>query len=355
MHSSPQVDTVMARERAASFTKRSIKGASKSAALRAALSMLDLTTLEGKDSPEKVRALCAKAVNPGSGMMDLPADLPGVAAVCVYPSMVAQCVDALTRLGARGGDSGGGGGGKLVRVASVATGFPSGQFPLDVRLDDTRRAIRDGADEIDMVISRGAFLAGKVSVVADEISAVKRVCVEEGQRRAAVRGDGRVCLKVILETGELETLDNVRRASDLAIRAMHEVDAEQGVSTDVADQSGGPVVDFIKTSTGKVTPAATMPVTLVMLEAVRDWYLKTGRVVGVKPAGGIRTAKQAIHYMVMVRETLGGLSGPGLDARGWLRPEYWRFGASALANDILRQMAFLKTGSYRAAYDVTES
>jgi deoxyribose-phosphate aldolase len=289
-------------------------------------------------------------------MSDVPDDLPCVAAVCVYPSMVAECAAALTRMGARGGAKGGargGAGSNHVRIASVATGFPSGQFPLDVRLDDTRRAIRDGADEIDMVISRGAFLAGKLSVVADEISAVKRVCVEEGHRRGAEGGDQRVALKVILETGELETLDNVRRASDLAIRAMHEARDTGEPKGHAGDKS--PVVDFIKTSTGKVTPAATMPVTLVMLEAVRDWYLKTGLVVGVKPAGGIRTAKQAIHYMVMVRETLGGLQGPGLDARGWLRPEYWRFGASALANDILRQMAFLKTGSYRAGYDVTES
>lgn len=376
---SPRVDAVMAAERAATFTKRSIKKSSKMAGLRLALSTLDLTTLEGKDTPEKVRALCVKAVNPGTGQSDLPDDLPSVAAVCVYPSMVKFCKETLKELGALG----------RVKIASVATGFPSGQYPLDVRLEDTKKAIRDGADEIDMVINRGAFLSGKYDVVADEIREVKATCLREG---AAV---GRpISLKVILETGELETLDNVRRASDLAIVAMEEAkrDAETERRRDgVKKQDNGaangttngthstppstrsldasmprsidgcpPSFDFIKTSTGKVTPAATMPVTLVMLEAVRDWYLQTGQLVGVKPAGGIRTAKQSLHYLVMVKETLGSLPtvGTSVDDQhpgGWLTPELWRFGASALANDILRQISWLHTGKYRAQYDVTEA
>jgi deoxyribose-phosphate aldolase len=368
---SPRVDAVMAAERAATFTKRSIKKSSKMAGLRLALSTLDLTTLEGKDTPEKVRSLCVKAVNPGTGQSDLPDNLPSVAAVCVYPSMVKFCKETLDELGALG----------RVKIASVATGFPSGQYPLDVRLEDTRKAIRDGADEIDMVINRGAFLSGKYDVVADEIRDVKATCLREG---AAV---GRpIALKVILETGELETLDNVRRASDLAIVAMEEAkrDAEterrrDGVkkqdngTSNGTHANGSPTpntssprhldsstFDFIKTSTGKVTPAATMPVTLVMLEAVRDWYLQTGQLVGVKPAGGIRTAKQSLHYLVMVKETLGSLPtvGTSVDDQhpgGWLTPELWRFGASALANDILRQISWLHTGKYRAQYDVTEA
>ncbi len=311
---SPTVDAVMAAERAASFTKRSIKASAKLSGLRLALSMIDLTTLEGKDSPEKVRALCRKAIIPD------PSDreLPSVAAICVYPSLVKTAKEAL-------GDSG-------VHVASVATGFPSGQFPLDIRLDDVRRAVDDGADEIDMVINRGAFLAGRYDEVAQEIRDVKRAC-------------GPAHLKVILETGELETLDNVRKASDLAIRAMAEVDDELGTPG---------TADFIKTSTGKVQPAATMPVTLVMLEAIRDWYLQTGRVVGMKPAGGIRTAKQSLHYLVMVKETLGSL--PGLEnGCPWLTPAYFRFGASALCNDILRQLGWLRSGTYMAGYDYSES
>jgi deoxyribose-phosphate aldolase len=347
------------------------------AGLRLALSTLDLTTLEGKDTPEKVRSLCVKAVNPGTGQSDLPDNLPSVAAVCVYPSMVKFCKETLDELGALG----------RVKIASVATGFPSGQYPLDVRLEDTRKAIRDGADEIDMVINRGAFLSGKYDVVADEIRDVKSTCLREG---AAV---GRpIALKVILETGELETLDNVRRASDLAIVAMEEAKrafAGDGATKRRSDEgkapgtsngspngthiNGSPTLDtsaprhldtstfdFIKTSTGKVTPAATMPVTLVMLEAVRDWYLQTGQLVGVKPAGGIRTAKQSLHYLVMVKETLGSLPtvGTSVDDQhpgGWLTPELWRFGASALANDILRQISWLHTGKYRAQYDVTEA
>ncbi|MBL8962881.1 MAG: deoxyribose-phosphate aldolase [Phycisphaeraceae bacterium] len=310
---SPTVDAVMAGERAASFTRRSIKASAKMAGLRLALSMLDLTTLEGKDSPEKVRALCRKAVRP----LASDPDLPSAAAVCVYPSLVKTARESL--------------GGSGVKVASVATGFPSGQYPIDVRLDDVRRAVDDGADEIDMVINRGAFLSGRHEEVADEIRRVKIAC-------------GTAHLKVILETGELETLDNVRRASDLAIRAMSQ-------AGDPGETRDG---DFIKTSTGKVQPAATMPVTLVMLEAIRDWYLETGRVVGMKPAGGIRTAKQALHYLVMVKETMGHLAAPG-SACPWLTPAYFRFGASTLCNDILRQVDWLRGGRYRAAYDYTES
>ncbi len=330
MNASPTVDAVMAAQRAAAFTRRSIKASTKLAGLTLALSMVDLTTLEGKDSPEKVRSLCRKAVRPWERDVDVLGEpLPPVAAVCVYPAMVPSCVKEL-------GEK------RSVKVASVATGFPSGQYPLDVRLDDTRRAVADGADEIDMVISRGSFLAGRLDEVAEEIRAVKRAC-----RRA----DGSFAhLKVILETGELETLDNVRKASDLAIRAMYDVDVEAGV--------GGPgTADFIKTSTGKVQPAATMPVTLVMLEAIRDWYLQSGRVVGMKPAGGIRTAKQALHYLVMVKETMN-LGVPAFEHVGgnpWLTPEYFRFGASTLLNDLLRQIAWLKAGKYQAGYDFSEA
>lgn len=312
---SPSVDAVMAAERAASFTKRSLKSTTKLAGLRLAMSMLDLTTLEGKDSPEKVRALCRKAMHPQPAEPDIPA----AAAVCVYPSLVAIAKAELA--------------GSRVKVASVATGFPSGQYPLEVRLEDVRRAVEDGADEIDMVINRGAFLAGRYDEVAEEIRRVKIAC-------------GPAHLKVILETGELETLDNVRRASDLAIRAMADVGH--------VHEHGG---DFIKTSTGKVQPAATMPVTLVMLEAVRDWYLRTGRIIGVKPAGGIRTAKQSLQYLVMVRETLC-LGVPGFEHVGgnpWLTPEFFRFGASALCNDILRQLSWIKFGRYSAAHDYSEA
>jgi deoxyribose-phosphate aldolase len=327
MPASPTVDAVMAAQRAAEFTRRSIKTSAKAAGLRLALSMLDLTTLEGKDSPEKVRALCRKALRPWEKDDELLGErLPSAAAVCVYPAMVTVCRDELAGTG--------------VKVASVATGFPSGQFPLDVRLEDVRRAVADGADEIDMVINRGAFLAGRYGEVADEIRLVKLACR---------RPDGSFAhLKVILETGELETLDNVRHASDLAIRAMHEVDAQAGVPA-----PGTP--DFIKTSTGKVQPAATMPVTLVMLESIRDWFLATGRVVGMKPAGGIRSAKQALHYLVMVNETLGTLNVPGFDGSPWLTPDYFRFGASTLCNDILRQIAWLQSGRYQANYDFAEA
>ncbi len=299
------VNAVMLEERAASFTRRSIKAAAKLAGLRLAMSMLDLTTLEGKDSPEKVRALCRKAVQPYEHDIDPP--IPLVAAVCVYPSMVAIAKEALT--------------GWSVKVASVATGFPSGQYPLDVRLQDVRDAVEAGADEIDMVINRGAFLAGRFDIVAQEIREVKAACSEAH-------------LKIILETGELETYDNVRRASDLAIEAV----------SSAGNLKDGEV--FIKTSTGKVQPAATMPVTLVMLEAIRDHYLATGVKIGMKPAGGIRTAKQALHYLVMVKETLS-------DA--WLTPRLFRFGASSLANDLLRQIVKEVTGRYAAGYDFSEA
>lgn len=325
MSLSPTVNAVMAAERAASFSKRSIKNESKMSGLLLAMSMIDLTTLEGKDSPEKVRALCRKAITPDPAWPEVPS----VAAVCVYPAHVATAKAALSGSG--------------INVASVATGFPSGQYSLAVRLEDTRDAIAAGADEIDMVINRGAFLAGKRDQVADEIREVKRACMEplrEGKHPAH--------LKVILETGELDTLDNVRIASDLAIRAMADIDDEM---QELMDETGHSPVDFIKTSTGKVQPAATMPVTLVMLEAIRDWYLATGRKVGMKPAGGIRTAKQSLHYLVMIKETLGHL--PGGDA--WLSSTYFRFGASTLANDILRQIAWLKTGRYAAGYDFPDA
>ncbi|HYE01608.1 MAG TPA: deoxyribose-phosphate aldolase [Phycisphaerales bacterium] len=298
----------MADARAASFRTRSIKGSAKLAGLRLAMSMLDLTTLEGKDTPEKVRALCRKALNPGRAGAppgsDVASDAPPVAAVCVYPSLVPVAKEALA--------------GSAVKVAAVATGFPSGQYPLKVRLADAADAVRAGADEIDMVINRGAFLSGRTAQVGREIVRFKEVC-------------GPAHLKVILETGELETYDNVRRASEIAIAAG---------------------ADFIKTSTGKVQPAATMPVTLVMLEAIRAHALATGKLVGLKPAGGISTAKLALHYLVMVKETMDGVV-PG--ANPWLTPRYFRFGASALANDLLRQIAFATSGRYAAAWDFAEA
>jgi len=310
------VDTVMAVRRADSFGKRSIKAGSKDYALRLAVTMTDLTTLEGKDSPEKVRSLCRKAISPAPALSRAleaagMAPIPSVAAICVYPNLVQVAREALS--GSPGGSS--------VKIASVATGFPSGQFPLDIRLDDVRRAVGDGADEIDMVISRGAFLAGEYGLVADEIARVKQAC-------------GAAHLKVILETGELETLDAVRYASDLAIQACF---------------ATGPIADgevFIKTSTGKVTPAATMPVVLVMLEAIRDAFRETGVRVGMKPAGGIRTAKSAIAQLVMVHETLGP---------EWLHPHLFRFGASTLLNDLLRQIARMRRGGYAARDDFAEA
>ena len=281
------VDQVGADERAAKFTKRSIKTSSKLQGLKMVVSMTDLTTLEGKDSPGKVRQMCAKAVRPD------PRDhsVPHVAAVCVYPNLVPTAVQALQGSG--------------VRVASVATSFPSGQIPIDERLQEVTRAVEAGADEIDMVINRGAFMQGDYRKVFDEIAAVKEAC-------------GHAHLKVILETGELETYDNVRRASYIGMEA------------------GG---DFIKTSTGKVSPAATLPVTLVMLEAIRDHYLDTGKRIGMKPAGGIRAAKQSLHYLAMLKETLGD---------DWLTPELFRFGASTLLNDVLMQITKLRTGAYQS-------
>ena len=282
------IDQVMVEERAASFTKRSIKTSAKLAGLKMVVSMMDLTTLEGKDTPGKVAYLCRKAIQPA----DPRYDVPSCAAVCVYPNLVRAARMFL-------GDA-------PVHVASVATAFPSGQMPLAVKLEDTRLAVADGADEIDMVIDRGAFLAGEYARVADEIAAVKEVC-------------GAAHLKVIFETGELGSYDQVRFCSDLAMRAG---------------------ADFIKTSTGKVSPAATLPVTLVMLEAIRDFYYETGRRIGMKPAGGIRTAKESLAYLVMLAETLGD---------DWLTPDLFRFGASTLANDVLMQIAKLTDGNYQSA------
>ena len=284
----PAVDEVGVDERVARFQSRSIKTESKVTALKLVLSMIDLTTLEGQDTPGKVRQLCQKAIH----LHDAMPGLPHVAAVCVYPTMVGVAKEALA--------------GRDINIASVATAFPSGQAPLSVKLDDTRTAVEAGANEIDMVISRGEFLSGRYARVFDEIVAIKEAC-----------GDAH--LKVILETGELGTLDRVRRASVLAMHAG---------------------ADFIKTSTGKIQPAATMQVTLVMLQAIRDYYYETGRMVGMKPAGGISAAKLAVHYLVMLRETLGN---------AWMTPEWFRFGASSLANDVLMQLQKQATGVYQSA------
>ncbi|MGM0589012.1 MAG: deoxyribose-phosphate aldolase [Bacteroidota bacterium] len=282
------IDTVGVEERVARLNSRSIKKSSKVDALKLALSMIDLTTLAGKDSPGKVRQLCHKARFPNGSQ----SDLPHVAAVCVYPTMVPVAVKELKDTG--------------INVASVATAFPSGMAPIEEKLEEVRYVVGEGADEVDMVISRGAFLTGEYAQVYDEIAATKETC-----------GDAH--LKVILETGELETLENVRKASDLAMHAG---------------------ADFIKTSTGKVSPAATQPVTLVMLEAIRDFYHQTGQKIGMKPAGGIRKAKQSIQYLVMVYETLGS---------DWLTPDLFRFGASSLTNDVLMQIIKQDTGSYQSA------
>jgi deoxyribose-phosphate aldolase len=289
LHGLPGVDQVGAEARAAVLSTRSIKTSAKAYAIDQAIAMIDLTTLEGQDTPGKVRALCAKAMRPD------PADqtCPAVAAICVYPDLVATARAALD--------------GSHVKVASVATAFPSGRAHLDIKLRDTADAVAAGADEIDMVIDRAAFLTGDYSAVFDEIVAVKTACV--GPETSAH-------LKVILETGELATYDNVRRASWLAML-------------------GG--ADFIKTSTGKIQPAATLPVTLVMLEAVRDFRDATGRMVGVKAAGGIRTSKDAIRYLVLVNE----IAGPD-----WLHPDLFRLGASSLLNDLLMQRTKLTTGRY---------
>ncbi|WP_394838332.1 deoxyribose-phosphate aldolase [Pendulispora rubella] len=289
----PPVDQVAVEERASSLAKRSIKKGAKVAGLKLAVAMMDLTTLEGKDSAGKVRALCNKALRP----LDTDASVGPCAAICVYPNLVPIAKRALE--------------GSTVKVASVATAFPSGQSPLDIKLQDVRRAVEFGADEIDMVIDRGAMLSGQYAKVYDEIAATKEAC-------------GAAHLKVILETGELGSYDVVRRASEIGIAA------------------GG---DFIKTSTGKVQPAATPPVTLVMLETIRDHYYATGRKIGMKPAGGVRTAKQALHYLVLVKETLGD---------EWLTPDLFRFGASALLNDVLMQLEKERTGDYQAAEDFSK-
>lgn len=283
----PPVDQVGAEERAARFTKRSIKKASKVTGLKLALSMIDLTTLEGKDTDAKVRQLCYKARH----LHDQLPGLPTVAAICVYPTFVGVAKKALQ--------------GSSIKVASVATAFPSGQAPRAVKLRDTQYAVDQGADEIDMVISRGKLLAGEYQYVYDEIATIKAAC-------------GSVRLKVILETGELGHYDTVRKASDIALYAG---------------------ADFIKTSTGKIQPAATMPVTLVMLEAIRDYYYATGRQAGMKPAGGISKSKAALHYLVMLHEVLGA---------AWMDPYWFRFGASSLANDLLMQLAKEQTGVYQS-------
>jgi len=285
---SPSVDKVGVEERVSRFQKRSIKTNSKMDGLKMVLNMIDLTTLEGKDTPGKVRQMCYKAIH----LHDSFPGLPTVAAVCVYPSMVGLAKSMVK-------DSG-------VKIASVSTAFPSGQAPLDVKITDTKYAVDQGADEIDMVISRGKFLAGEYAFVFDEIAQIKEVC---GQAR----------LKVILETGELATLDNVRKASDLAIYAG---------------------ADFIKTSTGKIQPAATMQVTYTMLMAIRDYYDETGIMIGMKPAGGISNSKLALHNLVMVKELLGD---------DWLTNKWFRFGASSLANDVLMQILKTDTGKYQSS------
>ncbi|TFD73733.1 deoxyribose-phosphate aldolase [Cryobacterium gelidum] len=304
LHGIPGIDAVGLEARAADLGTRSIKTSSKRWAIDTIIGLIDLTTLEGADTPGKVRSLVAKALVPDAG----DPGCPRVAAVCVYGDMVGSAVAALGSAHAAGGTEG-------VNVAAVATAFPSGRASLAVKLADVRDAVTAGADEIDMVIDRGAFLAGRFGQVYDEIVAVK-----EAGRRA----DGTLAhLKVILETGELNTYDNVRRASWLAILA------------------GG---DFIKTSTGKVAPAATLPVTLSMLEVVRDWHRLTGVRIGVKPAGGIRTSKDAIKYLVTVAETVG---------EEWLSPHLFRFGASSLLNDVLQQRQKMTTGHYSGPDYVT--
>jgi deoxyribose-phosphate aldolase len=300
-HDIGTVDAVGVEERVAKFTTRSIKKKSKLFGLKLAVSMVDLTTLEGKDTPGKVASLCQKALCPheGAGNED---DIPSTAAVCVYPAMVKHAKKHVA--------------GTKVKVASVATAFPSGQAPLKTRLAEVRTAVADGADEIDMVINRGAFLSGEFALMQDEIAQVVEAC-------------GAATLKVILETSELETYDNIRAASFLAMRVLRPN-------------------DFIKTSTGKTSSNATLGNNQVMLDAIRDFYLETGTPIAMKPAGGIRTAKQALHFLVAVKETLG-------DA--WLINSRYRFGASSLLNDLLRQIEKERTGAYQAPYvfsDATE-
>ena len=284
----PTFDTTGVNERIEKFCKRSIKDETKIKGLKLALSMIDLTTLEGKDTPGKVEQLCYKALHPHDALKNIPT----AAAICVYPSYVRIAKNAL-----KGSD---------IKVASVATAFPSGQSSLDVKLNETRFAVDEGADEIDMVISRGQFLRGNYQYVYDEIASVKEAC-------------GKSHLKVILETGELDTLDNVRKASEIAMLAG---------------------ADFIKTSTGKIQPAATLPVTYVMLGAIKDFYIKTGKKIGMKPAGGISTSKIALQYLVMLNEVLG---------EQWMNKKYFRFGASSLANDILMQLMKIETGIYQSS------
>src|SRR6187402_1018567 len=281
------IDQVAVEARAAELAKRSIKRETKMQALELAIRCMDLTTLEGADTPGKVAALSSKALRPD------PSDptIPSVAAVCVYPNLVPTAVERVRGSG--------------VKVASVATAFPSGQSPLEAKLDEVRWVVQHGADEVDMVIDRGAFLSGRYTKVFDEIVRVKEAC-------------GEAHLKVILETGELGTYDNVRRASLIAIAAG---------------------ADFIKTSTGKISPAATLPVTLCMMEVVRDVYADTGHKVGIKPAGGIRASKQAVQYLVTLYETLGPQ---------WMTPDLFRFGASSLLNDVLMQLRKEKTGRYQS-------
>src|SRR3954452_13020975 len=280
------IDPLSLAERGGSLAKRSIKKDAKVFALELAIRCIDLTTLEGSDTPGKASALCSKAIRPDPG----DPNVPSVAAICVYENLVPTCVERLSGTG--------------VHIAAVATGFPSGQYPTDLKVADARRAVELGADEIDMVIDRGAFLSGRLAKVYDEIVQVKEAI-------------GSAHLKVILETGELGSYDNVRRASLLAIAAG---------------------ADFIKTSTGKIDPAATLPTALCMLEAIRDVHDETGRVVGFKPAGGVRTAKQAIQHLVLVHETLGP---------DWLAPDRYRIGASSLLNDVLMQIAKQKSGVYQ--------
>ena len=281
------IDQIGAQERVSRLFSRSIKNDSKVQALHLALSMIDLTTLEGKDSPGKVKQLCYKA----SHLHDSFPNLPNVAAICVYPTMVPVAKKALVGTG--------------INIASVATAFPSGMVDIKAKLDEVKLVVESGANEVDMVISRGKFLGGEYQYVYDEIAQVKECC-------------GEVHLKVILETGELMTLDNVRLSSDISMEAG---------------------ADFIKTSTGKVSPAATPSVVLTMLEAIRDYKGKTGKKIGMKPAGGISTAKQAIQFLVMIKETLGN---------DWLSPKLFRFGASSLANDLLMQIVKQSTGFYQS-------
>lgn len=289
------VDETGAKERAASIASRSIKKESKVQAIKMLISMIDLTTLEGKDSEGKVYALCQKAIHP----LECDDEIPHVGAVCVYPNMISTAKKALNGSG--------------VKVASVATSFPSGQSPMKIKVEEVRKVVELGADEVDMVISRGEFLEGNYKHTFNEVKAVKEACL------TANKAGGVAHLKVILETGELETYDNVRKASFIAMLAG---------------------ADFIKTSTGKVQPAATLPVTLVMLEAIRDFYNETGIIVGMKPAGGIRTTKEAIGYLCLVKETLGD---------EWLTPDLFRIGASTLLNDLLMQYQKEKTGAYQSA------